>query len=76
MIRPPAWEIPWGGGSGPGSDTAEGTAPVEDFRQEVEIHIGGDGKLGGGVLDDGGINQAEPEHGHTVHRYKITVRTV
>ena len=42
----------------------------------MEIHIGGDGKLGGGVLDDGGINQAEPEHGHTVHRYKITVRTV
>ena len=65
-----------GGGSGPGDETVDGTAPVEDTGQGVDIHLGGDGKGGGGVLDDGGIYLAAPEHGRTVHHYVITVRPV
>ena len=65
-----------GGVSGPGGETADGTAPVEDTGQEVDIHLGGDVTWGGGVLDDGGIHQEEPEHGSTVHLYTITDRPV
>ena len=50
------------------------TAPVEDTGQEVDIHLSGDCKGGGGVLDDGGIHPAAPEYGQTVHLYEITVR--
>ena len=35
----------------------------------MEIHLGGGGKGGGGFLDNGGIHQVEPEHGHTVYYY-------
>ena len=45
-------------------------------QQDVEIHLSGGGKGGRGVLDDGGIRQAVPEHGHTVYCYTITVRYV
>ena len=69
-------------GKGPGGDpylggkTADGTAPTEDNRQEVEIYLCGGGKGGGGVLDDGLIRQAAPAHSCTVHFYAITVRPV
>ena len=62
--------------SGSGSKMVDGTAPAEDNGQEMYIHLSGDGKGGGGVLDNGGIHPAAPEHGCTVHRYKITVRPV
>ena len=51
-------------------------APEEDTGQEAVIDLSGNGKGGGGVLENGEIHQAVPEHSHTVHRYKITVRHV
>ena len=51
------------GVSDPGGETAEGTAPAEDTRKEVEIHLSGGGKGGGGIIDDGGVYQAAAEHG-------------
>ena len=65
-----------GGVSVQGGKTDDRTAPAEDTRQEVEIHLGGDGTGGGGGLGGGGIHQALPEHGHTVNCYAITVRPV
>ena len=65
-----------GGGSGPGVKTADRTAPVEDTGREVGIHIGGDSKGRGKVIEDGGIYQVSPEHGRTVHSYAITIRPV
>ena len=65
--------MPWGGVSGPGVNTADGVDPAEDTRWEVDIHLGGDGTGGGGVLNNGGLHQAEPENGRTVYRYTITV---
>ena len=62
-----------GGVSDPGGKTAYSTAPSEDTGREVEIHLVGNSKGGGGVLDNGGIHKAAPEHGRTVHRYAITV---
>ena len=62
-----------GGVSDPGGET---TDPAEDTVWEVEIHLNGNGKGGGGVLEDGGMHQAELEHSCTVHRYAITVRPV
>ena len=52
---------------------ADGTAPAEDIRREVDINLVDNDKVGGGVIKDEGIHQAEPEHGHTVHLYTITV---
>ena len=52
------------------------TAPAEDTGQEVEIHLGGVGKGGGGILDGEGVYQVTAEHGCTVHCYAITVRPV
>ena len=46
--------------SEPGGKTADGTASIEDNRRDVEIHLGGIDKGGGGFLDDGGIRQASP----------------
>ena len=60
-----------GGVSGPGGETADWTAPAEDTGQEVDIHLGDNGTVGGGFIDNGGIHQAELEHGHTVHRYGV-----
>ena len=51
-------------------------APVEDTGREVEIHIVGSGKGGGGILDNGGVYQAAVEPGCIVHCYTITVRPV
>ena len=65
-----------GGGSDPGGEMADGTAPAEDTGREVEMHLGSNGKGGGGVIDNGGIHQAAPEYGRIVHRYAITVRPV
>ena len=73
--HPPHGQVP-GGVSYPGGETADRTAPTEDNVRDVLIHLGGGGKGGDGVLDDGGIRQAEPEHGRTVYRYTITVRPV
>ena len=49
---------------------------MEDTGREVEIHIGGGGKVGGGILDNGEVYQAAAEHGCTLHPYVITVRPV
>ena len=65
-----------GGVSGPGGETADGTALAEDTRGEGDIHLVGDGIGGGGVVDDEGIHKAVLEHGRTVHRCEITVRPV
>ena len=42
----------------------------------MEIHLGGDGKGGGGFLENGVIRQVAPEHGHTVYSYAVIVRPV
>ena len=55
---------------------AYGTAPTKDTGLGVEIHLGGSGKGGGGIIDDGGVYQAAEEHGRTVHCYAITFRPV
>ena len=75
-VRPPPHGQGPGGVSDPVGETADRTAPEEDSVQEVEIHLVSGGKGGGGVLDNGGIRQAAPEHNRTVHRYAITVRPV
>ena len=54
--HPPRGQGP-GGVSEPGGKTADGTALVEDTRREVEIHLGGGGKGGGEIIDNGGVNQ-------------------
>ena len=46
---PPVWASPLGV-SDPGGNMADGTAPAEDTGREVEIHLGSDGKGGGGFL--------------------------
>ena len=51
-------------------------APAEDNGEDVEIHLGGGSKGGGGFIDNRVIFQAAPEHGITVYRYAITVRPV
>ena len=42
----------------------------------MEINLGGGGKGGGGVIDNGGIRQSAPEHVHAVYLYAVTVRTM
>ena len=42
----------------------------------MEVHLGGSGKIGGGVPDDGGINFATTEHGCIVYHYAITAITL
>ena len=62
-----------GGVSSPVGETAEEMDPAEDTIREVDIHLGGDGTGGGGVIDNGGLHQAEPENSRTVYCYAITV---
>ena len=64
------------GVSDPGGETADRADPVKDNRQEVEIHLGGGGNGGCGIIDDVGVYQAAAEHGRTVHCYAITCRPV
>ena len=45
---------------------------MTENRREVVVHIGGNGKGGGGVPDDGELHMTLPEHGCTIHRYAIT----
>ena len=72
---PLTWARP-GRVSVPSGYTFDGTAHAEDTGKEVDIHLGRNGKGGGGVLDYGGIHPEAPEHSRTVHRYAITVRPV
>ena len=72
VTPPPHWQRP-GGVSGPGGATFDRTSPAEDTGQKTDTHLGGDGTIGGGVIDDGIIHQAAPEHSCAVHRYAITV---
>ena len=75
-VVPPPHGQGTGGISDPGVEKADGTAHADDNGREVEIHLCGGSKVGGRILDDGGVYQAAPEHGRTVNRYTITVRTV
>ena len=43
---------------------------------EEEIHLSGGGKVGGGIIANGGVYQAAAEHGCKVHCYTITARPV
>ena len=62
-----------GGVSYPCGESADRTDTAEDNGWDVEIHLVGGRKGGGGFLGDGGIRQAEPEHVRTVYRHAITV---
>ena len=55
---------------------ADGAASAAETWREVDVHPGSDGKGGGGFTEDGGLNLAATEHGHTVIFYMITVRPV
>ena len=59
--------------SGPGGETSDGAATAEDTGREADIHLGGNGKLGVRVIDNGGIHHVVPGQGQTVHCYAITV---
>ena len=61
-MLPPPGQGP-GGVSDPGGETDDRTDTAEDTGQEVEIYLGGGGRL----LDNGGVYQAAAEHGRTVH---------
>ena len=65
-----------GGVSNHCGDTVYGTAPTEDDGHELDIHLGGNGKGGGMVLDDEEKHLAAVEHIRTVHLYTITGRNV
>ena len=73
--HPPHGQVPVGV-SDPGGETDDRKAHAVENGRDVEIHLGGGGKGGGGVLDDTGISQVAPEHGCTLYRYVITVRPV
>ena len=62
-----------GWGSYPRGDKADGTDPAEDNGRDVEMHLGGGGKGGGGFIDDRVISRVAPEHGRTVYHYAVTV---
>ena len=70
---PPHGQVHWGV-SVPSGKTVDETAPIEYTGWEVDIHLGGDDKGGGGVVGDEVIHPAAPEQGRTVHCYAITVR--
>ena len=53
-----------------------GGDPTAETWWELEVHLDGGGKGGGGVLDDGGINSAMTENGRTVYCYAVTDRPV
>ena len=76
MWSPPSLARPWGGGSYPGVDTSDRTAPAEDTGQEVEIHLSGSINGGGGIIDGVGVYQSAEERGRTVHCYAIAIRPV
>ena len=42
----------------------------------MDLHLGGGGKGGGEVPDNGGLHPAAPELGCTVHCYTIIVKPV
>ena len=56
-----------GGVSGPCGETVEAAALVEDTGRKVDIQLGSDVKVCGGVLDDGVIHPAAPENGCIVY---------
>ena len=62
--------------SDPGGETYDRMAPTEDTAMEEEIHLSGGGKVGGGIIANGGVYQAAAEHGCKVHCYTITDRPV
>ena len=49
---------------GAASDRAD---PVTENILEVGVHLISNGKGGGRVIDDGGVNSAKVEHGRTIH---------
>ena len=49
---------------------------MKDTGHKVEIHLGGGGEGGGGIIDNVGVYQVVAEHGCIVHRYTMTVRPV
>ena len=49
MVGYPLYGPVPGGVPGPGGAKIDGVAPATTGRQEVRIHLGGDGKGGGGV---------------------------
>ena len=51
----------------PGGDTDDVAATAKYNWREVDVHLSGNGKGGGGVTDDGGIHLATQKHVQTVN---------
>ena len=71
----PYWQGP-GGVPLPGGAASDRADPAAENRQEVGVHLGGNGKGGGGFPYDGGVNSVEAEHGRALHCYKIAYGNV
>ena len=65
--HPLHWGSP-GGVPGPGGAAADREAPVKENRQEVGLHLGGNGKGGSRVPDNVGVHSVKSEHSRSVHR--------
>ena len=60
-----------GGFPGPGGVAIDEEDPAEASRREVGVHLGGGGKVVGGVWDDGYAYLSKAENGRAVHCYAI-----
>ena len=60
------------GVTGPGGAAYDGADPTEETRQEVRVHLDGDGKRGGRFSDDREIHLSKAEHSRAVHCYAIS----
>ena len=63
---PPHGTVP-GGFTRPGGAATTREASTEEAGWDMGVHLGGGGKIGGGVLDDGDLHLAKAEYGRTVY---------
>ena len=68
--RPPHDPGP-GGVPVPGGAKIYGEVSAAAEQQEMGIHLGGSGKVGGRIRGNERLNFYKVEHGRTVYRYKI-----
>ena len=71
MVTPSMVRV-MGGVPEPGGAASDRAATAAENRREVGVHLGRNGKGGGGVSDYRGVYLEKAEHGHTVHFYAIS----